>query len=479
MADKSLKYRAKKGLIWSAVERFSTQGIQLIFSVILARLLSPSDYGIIAMPMIFLMIAQVFIDSGFANALIRKPDLTEKDLSTAFYFNILVGITCYLVLFISAPIIADFYETPILKDVLKVTALSTLFNPLCTVQQAILTKRIDFKTQANISVWCSLIGGIVGVYLAYTGYGVWALAFSQVVNSLLRIILLWTSTKWYPHTGWSMDSFHYLWNYGSKLLASGLLDTTYQNLYPLIIGKFYSAASLGYYTRAQHFAQMPSLTLSGILRRVTFPVLSELQDDDEKLGKGFERILRMTIFIIFPSMFIMIGSAKPLILFLLGEKWIDAVPFLQILSFALMWIPIDALNLNLLTIKGRTGLFLKLEILKKLIGIVLLIATIKMGLIWITCGYALYCFIEIITDSYYSGKFYNIGFFKQIRMMLPSLFLCLVIFFGTLCVNEVISVPIIALVIDLILSVLIILLISYLLKYKELNEVMTFIKQKN
>ena len=273
MSD-NLKSKTKKGLVWSMIERFATQGVQFLFGIILARLLSPEDYGTIAMPLVFLAIAQCFIDSGFSTALIRKPNLTEDDLSTAFYFNIGVGVVCYLALFFSSPLIADFYNTPILADLLKVTALATLFNPLCAVQQAILTRKIDFKTQAVVSLSGAIVSGVVGLLMAYNGYGVWSLVFQQVGGYLIRTVLLWVLGKWKPKRRWSWDSFHYLWGFGSKMLGSGLLDTTYNNIFPIVIGKFFSAVDLGNYTRAQQFSTLPSSNLTGVLQRVTFPVLS-------------------------------------------------------------------------------------------------------------------------------------------------------------------------------------------------------------
>ena len=240
MAD-NLKQKTQKGLLWSFVERFATQGVQFLFGIILARLLSPEDYGIIAMPLVFLAIAQCFIDSGFSGALIRKPDLTEDDLSTAFYFNIGVGVVCYILLFLTSPLIADFYHTPILANLLKVTALATLFNPLCAVQQAILTRKIDFRTQAIVSLSGAIISGIIGLGMAYNGFGVWSLVCQQVGGYVIRTILLWIKVKWKPKKIWSKESFKYLWGFGSKMLGSGLLDTTYNNIYPIVIGKFFSA----------------------------------------------------------------------------------------------------------------------------------------------------------------------------------------------------------------------------------------------
>ena len=477
MSEPNLKQKAQKGVIWSAIERFSTQGVQFLFSIILARLLSPDDYGIIAMPLIFLAVAQVFIDSGFANALIRKPDLNEKDLSTALIFNVGVGVLCYIVLFIASPYIADFYNTPILSDILKVTSLSVLFTPLCTVQQAILTKSLNFKLQARVSVISAIVGGVIGVYMAYNGYGVWSLAVSQALTALMRVVLLWTWTKWYPNCGWSRFSFTYLWNYGSKLLFAGLIDTVYQNVYPLIIGKFYSAASLGYYTRAQQFAHLPTVNVYGIIRRVTFPLLSEIQNDRDTLVKVYLRILRISVFIMFPLMCFLAGSAKPIIIILLSEKWVDAIIFLQLLSFAMMWRPIDSLNLNLLTVTARTDLFLRLEIIKKVWGVIILFATIHWGVMAICIGYVFYSLSEIVIDSYYSGKTFSLGLFKQLRSIVPIIVMSAFILLTNLAVCYLVCNNYVSLSVNIFITISIVLVFCKVMKRDELNELLAMIKR--
>lgn len=478
MSETYLKQKAQRGVVWSAIERFSTQGIQFLFSIILARLLTPEDYGIIAMPLIFLAVAQVFIDSGFANALIRKPDLTEKDLSTALIFNIAVGIVCYCILFLLSPYIASFYNTPILSGILKVTSLSILFTPLCTVQQAILTKTLNFKLQARVSVISAIIGGLVGVYMAYTGFGVWSLAVSQALTAFMRVIFLWTWTKWHPNSWWSKSSFRYLWNYGSKLILAGLIDTIYQNIYPLIIGKFYNASSLGYYTRAQQFAHLPTANIYGIIRRVAFPLLSEIQNDFDRLKKVFIRILRVSVFVMFPLMCFIAGSAKPIIIILLSDKWADSIIYLQLLSFAMMWRPIDSLNLNLLTIAAKTDLFLRLEVIKKTLGIVILISTIHWGVLVLCLGYVAYSLLEIVVDSYYSGKIYSMGLFMQIKSIVPIIVMSAFILAANLLVCYLIDNDYIALVINIFITIAIVVILSRVYGIQELQELFAIVKRK-
>lgn len=415
----NLKIKTKKGLVWSMVERFATQGVQFLFGIILARLLSPEDYGVIAMPLVFLAIAQCFIDSGFSTALIRKPQVTEEDLSTAFYFNIGVGVVCYFALFFTSPLIADFYNTPILADLLKVTALATLFNPLCAVQQAILTRKIDFKTQAEVSLTGAMTSGFVGLLMAYNGFGVWSLVCQQVGGYVIRTILLWIFCKWKPKFMWSKESFHYLWGFGSKMLGSALLDTTYNNIYPIVIGKFFSASDLGNYTRAQQFSTLPSSNVTGVLQRVTFPVLSCIQNEDERLARNYRKILKLSAFLIFPMMLMLSAIADPLVRAVLTSKWEGCIILLQIICLNMMWYPIHAINLNLLTVKGRSDLFFRLEIIKKIVGVSIMCIAIPHGIIWMVCGGVVGSLIALVINTYYTGKLIKVGFFKQMSDLLP------------------------------------------------------------
>nr|WP_314868075.1 lipopolysaccharide biosynthesis protein [uncultured Prevotella sp.] len=421
MAKESLKQKTTKGLFWSSVERFSNQGVSFIFSIILARILAPRDFGIVAMIGIFFAVAQSFVDSGFSNALVRKTDRREEDLSTCFYFNIGVGIVAYIVLFLIAPFIADFYNQPILSPIIRITGLGVVLNSLCVVQQALFTIRIDFKSQAKVTLSATIISGIVGVVLAYLEYGVWALVWQGVVMSLVRMGLLWLMSKWRPKAGFSKDSFHYLFGYGSKILASGLLDTIYNNIYPIVIGKFYSPAQLGNYSRALSFAQLPSSNITGILQRVTFPVLSTIQDDIPRLQTNYRRLLKLSAFIVFPLMMGLAAVAFPLIRVVLTPKWEGCSLYLQIICFALMWYPIHAINLNLLQVKGRSDLFLRLEIIKKIVGVCIMCITIPLGITAMCIGMVASSLISLFINTFYTGKLIDIGYLKQMRDLLPVL----------------------------------------------------------
>ena len=398
-----------------------------MFSIFLARILDISDYGIVAMIVVFMAVAQAFVDSGFSSALIRKPDLNEEDKSTAFYFNIVVGLTCYGILFIVSPLIADFYDEPLLSPIIRVTGLSIIFNSLCVVQRALFTIAVDFKTQAIISLACTVISGVVGLVMAYNGYGVWALVGQSTISTFLNFVLLWLCSRWRPVTGFSKASFRYLFNFGSKLLASGLLDTLYNNAYPIVIGKFYNSAQLGLYSRAQGYASLPSSNITGILQRVTFPVLSLMQDDDQKLANNYRRLLRMSAFVVFPLMIGLAAIADPLIRVLITSKWAGCIIYLQIICFGMMLYPIHALNLNLLQVKGRSDLFLRLEILKKIIGVCALCITIPFGITAMCIGLVVVSVVALYINTYYTGKLLSLGFLMQIKDLVPFFILSMLV----------------------------------------------------
>lgn len=417
----SLKQRTVSGLIWSAVERFSVQFVQLVVQVIIARILTPEDFGVIGMLAIFLALAQSFIDSGFSNALIRKTDRTEVDNSTVFYFNIVVGLIAYAVLFWAAPWIAQFYKTPILTPITRFIALGVFFNSLTIVQRAILTARVDFKTQAKASFVAVVISGAIGIYMAYAGYGVWALAVQAVLNYLVNTAMLWILTAWKPLWVFSWDSFKELFGFGSKLLLSGLLDTAFRNIYTIVIGKFFSATDLGFYTKANQLAQLPSSNVTGILQRVTYPLLCDYQNEDERLRHVYRKYLRLSAYVMFPLMIGLAAVAEPLIVALLKEQWLGAVLLLQILCVVMMWYPIHAINLNLLQVKGRSDLFLKLEIWKKIMGTVVLCVTLPLGLIWLCIGQIATSLLSLAINTYYTGKLIQLGFFKQMKDLVPAM----------------------------------------------------------
>lgn len=417
----SLKKKTVKGVAWTSLNQVANIGFGFVIGIILARLLSPSDYGLLAMIAVFNAIAFAFLDSGFANALIRKPDLTEDDNTTAFCFNLLAGVVLFGIIWLIAPLVSSFYDKPILTPLLRAEGSLLIITAFKLVQTAQLTRALNFKAKMIIRVTSNVLGGIIGIISAYRGLGVWALVVMHIASALVGLVLLWIISPWRPRGRWSKVSLRYLWGYGSKLLASGLLDTIYSNIYPIVIGKFYSAADLGQYTRAKQYAQMPSSTLTGVLQQVSFPVLSQIQEDNARLGNSYRRMLRFTVFVVFPIMVGMAALAHPLVISLVTDKWAQCVPYLQVICFSSMWYPVHAINLNLLQVKGRSDLFLRLEIIKKIIITVAIFICVPFGIMGICIGAVCTSIINLAINTHYTGKLINVGFLRQMIDLTPTL----------------------------------------------------------
>lgn len=475
----NLKQQTKKGLYWSFFNQFANYGMQFCVGIVMARLLSPSDYGITALPGVFLAIAAVFQDSGMAGALIRKPEIEEKDYSTLFLYSIGVGTFMYAVLFLISPYIAAYFNTPILTSLIRVTALTFLWGPISTVQYVILKRKLDFKTPTKISIITKAFSAIVGITMAYMGYGLWALVISGVFSSFFGLIVIVWVVKWYPRTGWSRESFNYLWGYGNKMLASSLLDTAYNNITPVFVAKYYSPADLGVYNRSQNYAIMPSQNITGVIQNVTFPVLSKMQDNDEYLARNYRRMLKTTAFIVFPLMMLLAGLARPLILTMITAKWEACIILLQLMCFSMMWYPIHAINLNLLQVKGRTDLFFRLEVIKKIIGLSILIVTLPLGLVVFCIGGIISSLVCLVVNTYYTGKLINVGYLKQMRDLFPTLFLSLVLFGVILALNQFISNYLLQILVGGTVGSLVYLGGAYLFKFDELNDVKYMLKRKS
>lgn len=474
MSD-SLKNKTFKGTLWSTVERFSVQGVGFVVMILMARVLTPEDYGLVGMLTIFIAISQSLIDSGFSQALIRKQDRLEIDNSTVFYFNIIVGIILYLILFFCAPLIARFYDEPMLVPLTRVISLSVLINSFVVVQRALLTVEIDFKTQAKASLTAAIISGIIGIVMTYTGWGVWAIVWYQITNLFVNVLLLWVLSKWRPKLIYSWKSFRELFNFGSKLAISGIIDTLYTNIYLIVIGKVFKASDLGYYTRAQQFAAFPSSNLTSIIQRVTFPVLCSIQNDDQRLRSVYRRFLRLSAFVIFPLMIGLAVLAKPVILLLLKEQWAFAATLLSIICFQMMWYPIHGINLSLLQVKGRSDLFLKLEIWKKCVGVAILCATIPFGLVAMCLGGILTSLICLVINTYYTGKLIEAGFWLQMQDLLPAMIYSMTM--GVVVFISVYYIPsmLLKLIIGTIIGILYYFTITKITDSQDLRELKTFI----
>lgn len=426
----SLKQSTIKGIFWSGMERFSSQGIQFILSLIIARQLMPSDYGLVAMLGIFMALAQTFIDSGFSSALIQKQNRTETDFSTVFYFNIVIAIVIYALFWLIAPLIADFYNQDLLKEITVWVALNFVISAFATVQRAKLTIELDFRKQTIISLIAVIISGGVSVWMAYNGYGVWTLVVQGLLNNIVNTLLLWIFTKWTPQIIFSIASFKELFGFGSKLLLGGVLNTLYTNMYSLVIGKAYSPTDLGYFNRASTITQYPSINITNILTRVTYPVECKIQDDNTKLQDTFFLFIKATSSVVFPLMIGLAAIAEPLVRLILTEKWLPAVPYIRLMCLAYMLDPIMRMSYDLLNVKHRSDLSLKSEVIKKTIAFAILFSTMPFGLTVVCVGLIVYSFCDLFIITRYTTKLLpNITFFNIIKQIYPIL--CISLLMGS------------------------------------------------
>lgn len=420
MVEESLKNKTVKGMGWSALENVTRLGVTFVVSIILARLLSPEEYGLIGILTIFIAIFNAIVDSGFTNALIRKQDATDTDYSTVFYTNLVLSLVLAAVLFFCAKPISVFFERPELVSLTKVMSSVVIINALSIVQRVRTTKAIDFKTQTKITFISSIGSGVIGIAMAYMRYGVWALVGQQISNQLFTTLFFWFYNKWVPKLVFSWASFKEMWAFGSKLLASSLIATAWNEIYQVVIGKCYSPATLGLYTRAKQFADMCSSNLTSVVQRVSYPVLSGIQDDRVRLKGAYQRVIKTTMLPTFVLMLGMAACAEPMIYVLIGEQWLECVPMLQIICTYGMLYPLHALNLNMLQVQGRSDLFLKLEIIKKIIAIGPLLLGIFVDIYLMLAGSLITSFISYYLNAYYSGPFLNYSIKEQVKDILPS-----------------------------------------------------------
>ncbi|HAS8519794.1 TPA: lipopolysaccharide biosynthesis protein [Vibrio vulnificus] len=411
--------KTQKGLKWSAIERILTQCMQLAITLFLARLLGPNSFGLVGMLAVFIAIANVFVDSGFTSALIRKPDLYESDLVTAFYYNIGIASLCYSALYVSAPAIAQFYQQAELQSLLRVLGISVLINSFTLIPRVKLNVAMDFKTQAKISVISVVISGSVAIVLAMYGFGVWALVFHTLINASCAALLFYLFMPWLPNGNISKASFNYLFGYGSKLLLSGLLDVIYNNLCQIIIGKKFSPAVVGQFTQAYQLASVPASTLTSIIQRVTFPMFSQMQSNNDTMEEAYRQTLRMSAMVIFPLIIGLGLIAKPLLMNLLGSQWQSSTTLLSVLCVGYMLYPIHAVNLNLLQVTGRSDLFLKLEVFKKVIGLGVLLICIPYGVLAICIGLTVTSYFSLLLNTYYTAKLTRLSQWQQCKDLIP------------------------------------------------------------
>lgn len=421
-----LKSQTIKGVFWSFLEKFGSQLILLISQIVLARLLEPEDFGLIGMLAIFIGVSQAFIDSGFDNALIQKKDVNQTDYSTVFYFNIAIGFALYLILFVAAPYIADFFHQPLLVNLTRIVCVILAVNSFGLIHLVKFKIEMNFKAIAQVVVIANFLSAFVGVGMAFLGYGVWALAGQIIGIYFFRTVLFWVKSSWRPSLVFSIQSFKQLFRFGSKLLLSGIISQTFENIYLMVIGRMFSVTALGFYSQAKKLQQVPVTTLAQVVGNVTFPAFSKIQDDNEKLKQGFRKLIKLLVFVNFPLMLGLAVIAKPMLVLVLGVKWLPSAPYFQLLCIAGMIYTLHASNLNMLKVKGRSDLFLYLEIIKKSIIVVAIIIGLNWGIMGLVVGQICTSFISFFINAFYTGKLISYTIPNQIKDISQTFLLSLV-----------------------------------------------------
>ncbi len=415
----TLRSKTIHALIWSFFEFAGLRIVQFCIGIVLARLLFPEQYGLIGMLSIFMAVAHSFVNSGFGSALVQKQNVTQVDICSIFYFNILVGFLAACILCAIAPLIAAFYNQPALTQLTRAMSLIIVIDSFALIQRSLLSKKIDFKTSTKVGLTASLTSGVVGIAMAYSGFGVWSLVAQQLAASFVNAVLLWVFNSWRPAWVFSLSSLRSMFGFGSRLLISGLLNQIFANIYLLVIGKVYSAADLGFYTNAKKMQQTPAQTIGGMVGRVTFPVFSTIQDDLPRVKRNLKKALTTVALVNFPVMIGLAVVGRPFILVLLTDKWEQSIPYFQLLCIVGILFPIHLINLNVLQALGRSDLFLRLEIIKKVLIVVNILITIRIGISEMIMGMIVLSILSFALNTCFNGKLIGYPMKEQIVDLSP------------------------------------------------------------
>lgn len=470
MQQESLKNKTIKGTVWSAADAFLGQGVTFIVGLVLARLLSPDEYGLIGICLIFTTVLNGIVDSGFSNALIRKKEVSDEDYNTMFITNMVICIVLYTTLFVSAPLISNFFKREELTALVRVTGLVLFFNALSITQVTILTKKIDFKTKTKASLISAIISGVIGITLAFMGYGVWALVTQQLSKQLLYTLCLWILNKWWPKFTFYKESFKYMWGFGWKLLASGLLNNIWTQLYQVVIGRCYTPTTLGHFTRANEYASIFSSNLTTIVQRVSYPVLAEIQDDKERMVQGYRKVIKVTMFVTAVCMISIGAVSEPMIYTLIGTKWKEAATYLPLICIQMSLYPLHAINLNILQVLGRSDIFLYLEVVKKVVGLIPIVIGVFCGIYYMLIASILTGVICLYLNTWYTGRALNYTFWKQLRDIGPSYLTALLIAISVYFLKYLSLPYFVILLLQIIIGVITGFVVSELLKFEEYME---------
>lgn len=473
----TLKKKTIYGVLWSSIERFSIQGVHFLVTLVLARILTPTDFGLIGMLLIFITIAQSLVDSGFSMALIRKQNRNNIDNSTVFYFNIVTSLFVYLLLYASAPFVSSFFRESQLTELMRVLCLVVIFNSFSIIQRVQYTASVNFKVQAKATTIAAVMSGVVGIVFAIYGAGVWALVFQQLSSAFFNTLLLWYYSNWRPIVAFSWKSFKELYLFGFNLMFVGIIESLYQNSYQIFIGKFFNTASLGHFTQAKTIANFPSTNISGIIGRVTYPVMSSIQDDNKRLSDVYRQLARVIAFGVFPLMCGLAALAFPTIEVLIGDQWHFAAILMVPLSFSFMFYPIHAINMNVLQVKGKSKLYLKSEMIKKVISIAFLVGTIPFGIIVMCYGRIISSVLTLLVNMYYTSKQVEVSLYALVMDLMPALLLSLGMFGIVHSVAAVVQNVYLQLGIGVIVGAIIYIGGAFFLKFKEFDYIFLLIKK--
>ena len=420
MAEGSLKNKTVRGVGWSAIDAFLGHGVTFIVGLVLARILSPDEYGLIGIVTIFTTVLLGFVDCGFANAVIRKPKVSEEDYNTMFIVNMVMSVVLCGLLYVCAPAIARFFDREQLVVLVRVMGALLIFQALAIVQNANLSRKIDFKTKAKASVVAAVTSGVIGISMALLGFGVWSLVAQQLSRQLINSLCLWFLNRWWPSWKFSRESLKYMWGFGWKLMVSGLIDRIWSQLYHTVVGKFYSPATLGQYSRSKEYANIFSSNFTAIVNRVSYPVLSQIQEDKTRMIAAYRRIIKTTMFVTAIVLVFMGAVAEPLVYCLIGPQWHQAATFLPLICINMSLYPLHSINLNMLKVQGRTDIFLVLEIIKKCLAVGPLCLGIFVDIYWMLGGSFVYGILCVILNTYYTGKKLGYTTWMQFCDILPS-----------------------------------------------------------
>lgn len=476
----SLRKQAISGMIWTYSQQFGSQLITFAVSVVLARFLLPEEFGLIGMITIFMGIGMALFEGGLASSLIRSKELEQSDYSTVFYFNLGGSVVMYLLLFFASPLIASFYHQPELTDITRVYGLTFILSAFGTVQNTILTRELRFKKQAMIVLPALIVSSIVGLTMAYLGHGVWSLVIAAIVNSFCTSLFLWLASDWYPKLLFSKAKFDQHFHYGYKLTLSGILDIVFTNIYQIIIGRFYSASQVGYYTRAHTLMMLPVGNVSGALNRVVFPLFSKVQDDIPRFKNAYKQIMQLVLFVITPVIILMAVLSEPLVVFLFTDKWLPVVPIFQIICFTGILYPVHLYNLLVLQVKGRSDLFLKLEVIKKIVLSVILFISFFFGFYALLWGQLLFSILALLINTHYAGKMLHYSMKEQLKDIFPvfafASIMALVTYFGNSFLSD--FPDLFRLCVGSILGLCCYIAVAYFFKFESIKEIIRLLSKK-